>query len=75
VKILSDINTPVEPAPCKTETEGPGGGAVRIIFRSSLNRGCPPPLWQRARVHALNFHHADIERAHWNKIWRSMYEE
>jgi hypothetical protein len=50
-------------------------GVGRIMFRFSLNRGCPAPLWQRAQVQAINFHHADLERTHWKKVWRSMYEE
>jgi hypothetical protein len=59
----------------KPEPGHNGAGAVRIMFRFSLNRGCPPPLWQQARIQAINFQHDDIERTHWKKVWRSLYEE
>jgi hypothetical protein len=50
-------------------------GGVRIKFRFSLWRGCPAPLWHLARMQATGFRRDDLERTHWGKIWRSMFDE
>ena len=38
-------------------------------------RGSPIPLWMKARVHAIGFRSADLERTHWKKVGRLMCED
>jgi len=47
--------------------------AIRKANRFSLNRGIPMPLWMKARAHATDFRHEDLERTHWKKVMRSMF--
>jgi len=49
-------------------------GCARRAFQFSLSQKSPAPLWQLARVQAIGFSHADLERAHWKKVWHSMLE-
>ena len=62
---------------CRIETVGRRQAfsrRTRQSFQFSISQTNPVPLWQRARVQANGFHHGDLERAHWGKVWRLMFE-
>ena len=71
------MNTLTERSARKPVTTGlrrksPGCG--RRAFQFSLGQKDTATLWQRARVQAVGFSHADLERTHWKKVWHSMLE-
>jgi hypothetical protein len=63
------MNPLIENPPHRVQTSS------RRAFQFSLSQSSPAPLWQRARVQADGFHHGDLERTHWKKVWRSMFEQ
>jgi len=32
------------------------------------------PLWMKAQAQAIDFRHEDLERTHWKKVMRAMFE-
>jgi hypothetical protein len=54
----------------RRDDAGVAGKANRI----SLNPGSPAPLWLKARAQTIGFRHGDLERTHWRKVWRAMFE-
>jgi hypothetical protein len=61
----------------KAETSDPSHGntgAANIEYQNSLNQGSLTPLWMKARARMIGFRRDDLERMHWKKVWRSMFE-
>jgi hypothetical protein len=72
-----DMNALLEAPAHKPETvdlchddAGVAGKANRI----SLNPDSPAPLWLKARAQTIGFRHGELERTHWRKVWRAMFE-
>ncbi|HTB82365.1 MAG TPA: hypothetical protein VK742_01810 [Candidatus Sulfotelmatobacter sp.] len=49
-------------------------GCARRPFQFSPGQKNPATLWQQARVRAIGFSRADLEKTHWKKVWHSMLE-
>jgi len=50
-------------------------GAARNANGSSPHRTGPVPLWLKARARAAGFRQQELERTHWKKVWRLMFED
>lgn len=66
--LLKDSQRPAEVAGLRRQSPG----CARWAFRFSLSQKSPAPLWQQARIQAIGFRPADLEREHWEKVRRSM---
>jgi hypothetical protein len=53
--------------------EGARGAGKAFHFSPSQDGSAP--LWQLARIQAIGFRHDDLERTHWKKVWRSIFED
>jgi len=51
-----------------------GGGVIRKINEIYANQGCSAPLWLKTRSRLIGFRRHELERTHWKKVWRSMFE-
>jgi hypothetical protein len=50
-------------------------GAVWNANGSSPHQAGPVPLWLQARARAAGFRQQELERTHWKKVWRLMFED
>jgi hypothetical protein len=50
-------------------------GAGRNANESPPHPAGPVPLWLKARARAAGFRQQELERTHWKKVWRLMFED
>ena len=72
------MNTLLDQPPRPTETFGPGHDDVWVVKRTTGGFPSPDrhnPGRLKTTSGTIVFRRDDLERAHWKKVWRSMFED